>query len=71
MGHFHGPASTNQTAGVVIDFGTALGSPIIGAQKLTDAQEKELLAGLWYCNIHTSQNPAGEIRGQLWPRSNP
>lgn len=32
---------------------------------LTDAQEAELLAGEWYINIHSSQYPDGEIRGQV------
>lgn len=34
---------------------------------LTDAEEADLLNGLWYINIHSSQYPAGEIRGQLIP----
>ncbi|WP_180336412.1 CHRD domain-containing protein [Pontibacter ramchanderi] len=32
---------------------------------LTDAQEAELLAGEWYINIHSSQYPDGELRGQI------
>ena len=32
---------------------------------LTDAEEAELLAGMWYVNIHTSTYEAGEIRGQV------
>lgn len=30
-----------------------------------DQLESELLAGLWYINIHTTAFPAGEIRGQV------
>lgn len=68
MAHFHGLASTNQTAPVIIDFGTALTSPIKGSRILTNAEECGLLAGLWYCNVHTQQNPTGEVRGQMWPQ---
>jgi len=25
------------------------------------------MAGQWYFNVHTSQNPMGEIRGQVLP----
>jgi hypothetical protein len=27
----------------------------------------DLLAGLWYVNIHTDEHPGGEIRGQILP----
>ena len=29
------------------------------------AQAADLLAGLWYINIHTAAFPGGEIRGQV------
>ncbi len=32
---------------------------------LTDAQEADLLAGLYYVNIHSAKVPSGEIRGQI------
>jgi len=32
---------------------------------LTDLQETQLLAGLFYINIHTNLIPGGEIRGQI------
>lgn len=32
---------------------------------LTDAQETDLMNGLYYVNLHTSVFPGGEIRGQL------
>lgn len=69
MAHFHGPTSATLTTPPIIDFGTALASPIKGSRILTSAQESELLAGLWYCNIHTAQNVGGEVRGQMWPHS--
>lgn len=66
MAHFHGPASKNQNADVIIQIKPdALQSPMKGSEKLTKKQEKQLLSGEWYFNIHTEKNPAGEIRTQL------
>jgi hypothetical protein len=64
--HFHGPAGVGQEADVQVDIGTISGllSPLTGSTVLTNAQESELLSGLWYINIHTALNPPGEIRGQ-------
>lgn len=36
-----------------------------GSGTLTDAQIARLQAGGYYVNVHTTLNPAGEIRGQL------
>ena len=44
---------------------TPLASPISGRRALTDAQIADLKEGRWYINIHTAQNPKGEIRGQV------
>lgn len=69
QGHFHAPAPPGVNAPVIIPYtgfpagvtsGTYSNSNII-----TDAQEVQLLAGLWYANIHTSLSPGGEIRGQV------
>ncbi len=66
MAHFHGPAPAGKNAGVVVPIATAdLPSPINGHATLTDAQEKDFLAGQWYFNVHTAKNPGGEIRGQV------
>ena len=68
MAHFHGPAEAGRYAGVAIWISTK-GTPLPGAFEgqatLTDSQAAELMAGLWYVNIHTARYPAGEIRGQL------
>ena len=32
---------------------------------LTKKQKKDLLRGLFYINVHTANNPPGEIRGQV------
>jgi hypothetical protein len=64
--HFQGPAPVGQNAGVQVPIDkAALASPIDGHAILTDAQAQDLLSGHWYFNIHTEQNPSGEIRGQV------
>ena len=64
--HFHGPAMPGQNAGV--QFGLPPGSPKIGSVGPLDAQQQsDLLEGLWYVNIHSTQFPGGEIRGQVVP----
>lgn len=66
--HFHGPAAVGEPAGVALGIdgfpATAAGNQN-GSATLTEAQEMELLDGKWYLNIHTQQNQAGEIRGQV------
>ena len=62
--HFHGPAFPGQNAGVQVGIGVA-SNPAIGSATLTGAQAADLLAGLWYINIHTTAFAAGEIRGQV------
>jgi hypothetical protein len=32
---------------------------------LSEAQAADLLGGKWYVNIHTANNPGGEVRGQM------
>ena len=64
MAHFHGPADPGANAGVVVPFNPPT-SPIKGSTTLTEAQQKELLDGKWYANVHTAANPAGGIRGQM------
>lgn len=44
---------------------TTLASPINASFTLTPAQETDLLAKLYYINIHSSAYTNGEIRGQL------
>lgn len=73
MAHFHGPAPEGKNAPVVIWLTkrNALGpSPITGQATLTPTQAQQFTSGQWYVNVHTEDNPAGEIRGQVvWPKS--
>ena len=62
--HIHGPAAAGANAGIVVPFANSP-SPIVGEAKLTPAQAGDLMAGLYYVNLHTPGNPGGEIRGQL------
>jgi hypothetical protein len=64
--HFHGPALPNQNAGVQVGTGVA-GPPVIGNAVLGAGQVTDLLAGLWYLNLHTTTFMGGEIRGQVVP----
>jgi hypothetical protein len=77
--HFHGPAGVGagpaavrepMTAGSgdVFPIGVTSGSFSGSATSVTisASDEAELLAGLWYVNIHTSAFPGGEIRGQVY-----
>lgn len=76
--HFHGPSNPGDPAGfgiaspvqVSIRDVSGLSSPLIGSFDLDNLvnesfHESNLLAGLWYINIHTTAFPSGEIRGQV------
>jgi hypothetical protein len=71
MAHFHGPAPVGQNAGVQIPVQVpkAPNGSVKGEAALSDAQMTDLQTGKWYFNVHTEQNKAGEIRGQLMPAS--
>ena len=62
--HIH-LGSTTVSGGVVFGF-TTVDSPInYTSPPLTEDQEDDLFANLYYVNIHSTTFPAGEIRGQL------
>jgi hypothetical protein len=69
--NFHGPAGPGVGAGVQVTTGVAGGPPVIANAVLRAAQEADILAGLWYLNLHTSAFGAGEIRGQVSVASPP
>lgn len=66
--HFHGPAPVGVNANVQVPIAKSdMPSPMKGAATLDDKQAADLMAGQWYVNIHTKENPSGEIRGQVLP----
>jgi len=76
--HFHGPAAVGvgpagvrepitAASGDVFPIGVTFGAFSGSATTtISEADEAELLAGLWYINIHSTFRPGGEIRGQLY-----
>ena len=62
--HLHGPAGPGAGAPIVVPMALSA-SPLTGNATITGAQEADMLSGLWYVNLHTANNPGGEIRGQL------
>ena len=64
VAHFHGPAAAGSNAGAQIEIDINF-NPSTGSAFLDATQASDLLADLWYINIHTDQNPGGEIRGQV------
>ncbi len=69
--HLHGPGLPDENAGVLINlqaihqgpFGTS--GRFSGILMLNQSQVASLLDGKTYFNIHTGNQPAGEIRGQV------
>lgn len=68
--HIHGPAAVGANAGVLINFPAVGGTAgtLTGTAAITAVQIGHLRAGNGYVNIHTSNVPGGEIRGQLGKR---
>jgi len=77
--HFHGPAAVGAgpagvrepmtaASGDVFPIGVNSGSFSGSATSATisETDEAELIAGLWYVNIHSTHRPGGEIRGQVF-----
>jgi predicted extracellular nuclease len=61
--HLHGPAMRGMAAGVKI--GISQASPITDVLTYSETDEADILAGLWYVNIHSTVFPGGELRGQM------
>jgi hypothetical protein len=73
--HIHGPSTPALSAPVLIDLaaynGGAFGSSgnLAGTISLTPEQLAWVIDGLTYVNFHTSANPSGELRGQIFPQA--
>ena len=67
--HIHAPATATNTANVVVPFGVpeATAGTISGTATLTPDLVADIVNGMAYVNIHTTNNPGGEIRGQIVP----
>jgi hypothetical protein len=60
-GHFHGPAAIGANANGALAFKAPVRSPLEGQATLTAVQAADLLAGIWYVDIHTANHPGGEF----------
>lgn len=66
--HIHGNAAFGANGPVLFNIGAIGGTSGTFAQttfNVTAQQVADLRAGLWYFNIHTANNPGGEIRAQI------
>ncbi len=65
--HIHGLAEPGINAGVVLGLtATAATSGTIAGNGILDASQMAgMMSGQTYVNLHTEQNPGGEIRGQV------
>ena len=55
----------NSKCDLCLNFGTA--GSLVGAVTLTPAQLGSLVDQLTYANVHTTNFPGGELRGQILP----
>lgn len=73
--HIHGPAGPGTNAAVLVHLtplfftptDSARGAIIFGQVAIPTNEVANLLAGLHYINVHNTNFPGGEIRGQLIP----
>ncbi len=65
--HIHGPAAIGANAGVAITLGTPGGTSntITGSSPVTATLITQMRANQTYINVHSTNFPGGEIRGQL------
>ena len=67
LAHLHGPAPVGANAGILINLTETGGTSgnVTGGGILSAANVTNMLNGLTYLNIHTVNNPNGELRGQV------
>ena len=65
--HIHGPASVNEPAGVLVQlvFTAATSGSISFTGQVSAAIRANIISGMTYINVHSSNFTAGEIRGQI------
>jgi hypothetical protein len=76
--HIHGPALPGSNAPVVVNLasnlflspGSGVSGVVYGTVPIPTNEVANLLAGLHYLNIHSTNYPGGELRGQLIPQLN-
>jgi Cu/Zn superoxide dismutase len=67
--HIHGSVLHGASGGV--DHALPAGSPKVGTWNYPESKEAAIVFGQEYVNIHSSNFPAGEIRGQIVPLVTP
>lgn len=65
MAHFHGPATANQSAGVLLPIPGPYSDGMEGTLKANAKTVKDILDDMTYINLHTAKYPGGEIRAQV------
>jgi hypothetical protein len=68
--HFHGPvsyvgATSEENAPIQVGTLGSLASPFSGKATIDATQAQDLRIGRWYFNLHSTNFPAGEIRGPV------
>jgi hypothetical protein len=68
-GHIHGPADANSVATPILFFTnvSGLSGSTSGIVQATVRTLEAIVDGMAYVNVHSGNNPNGEIRGQLAP----
>jgi hypothetical protein len=67
LAHFHGPAAPGVGAGIQVNMAPSVSSASgfwSGSAVISEGQEADLLAGLYYINLHSNVETGGELRGQ-------
>ena len=64
--HIHGPQTPGGEAGIIIDLAPDyIMNPIKGSELLTEGTMIYLVQDRLYINLHTTNYPAGELRGHI------